>query len=162
MTIKYDGKFLQVNSVQYDGHEYEYVDRMAAAVVIAQPTEDTIVLVKQMRPAISEFVWELPAGKVDAGEAPDMTAVRELQEETGYIAVSCRSLFWCFMSPGYSTERMYFLLCECLPTPGPTKFDDGESIETKVVELEEALAMIDSGLITDAKSMLALNWLARQ
>jgi len=106
--LVWEGKFLQVYLV--DGH-YEVVKRPEAVGIIALDGKGNIALVKQYRPAIGTWTWEIPAGLIDDGETPIETAVRELKEETGYEHVPGSEEYLGYMYPtvGYADEILHFV-----------------------------------------------------
>ncbi len=107
-SLIWQGKFLQIYLV--DDH-YEVVKRPAAVGIIATDDEGNIVLVRQYRPAIGRWTWEIPAGLMDEGEDPIQTAVRELKEETGYMHVAGSEKYLGYMYPtvGYANEVLHFV-----------------------------------------------------
>jgi ADP-ribose pyrophosphatase len=111
--------------------------------------------VRNQRIAVGRTLLEVPAGTIDAGEAPDQTAERELAEETGFRAGRITPICDWYVSPGVFTERMFLYLCEDL-SPGPTEHQADERLEPEVVSWTDALAMVRDGRIQDAKSMLGL------
>ena len=124
-------------------------------VVILALTGDKILLVKQFRYPIKEIMFELPAGKLEAGEDPFEAAKRELEEETGYCADKWTDLGYVYTSPGYSDEKLYLYKAEnlqfthCHP-------DEGEIIQAFEYTYNDVLKMIDNGQINDAKTLCAL------
>lgn len=135
--------------------EREVVVHRGAVALLPMLADDRLCLVKNERYSVGGTLLEVPAGTMDAGEAPDVTAVRELREETGYIAGSIEKIGEWWVSPGVMTERMHLYLCRDL-TPGPTDLQPDEALESVVVSWEEAIAMVADGRIDDAKSMLAI------
>ena len=118
--------------------------------------KNKIVLIKQFRFPINKEIWEIPAGKLDRGEKPEIGAKRELREETGYEAKILKKIGEFYLSPGYSTEYMYLLVAKGLKK-GEQKLDIGEKIkEVKIFSKKEVLKMIKSRKIVDAKTILAL------
>jgi ADP-ribose pyrophosphatase len=118
--------------------------------------KDKIVLIKQFRFPINKEIWEIPAGKLDRGEKPEIGAKRELREETGYEAKILKQIGEFYLSPGYSTEYMYLFLAKGLKK-GEQELDIGEKIkEVKIFSKKEVLKMIKSRKIVDAKTILAL------
>ncbi len=123
-----------------------------------------IVMERQYRHAANQFLWELPAGKIDAGEEPLAGARRELAEETGYQAKKWRPLVEYFASPGFLGEAMKVFVAEGLEA-GDTHWDEDEEIEIRLVKLSDILKMIKKGAIHDGKtltSVLLYEWLRRQ
>ena len=124
-------------------------------VVILALTGDKILLVKQFRYPIKEIMFELPAGKLEAGEDQFEAAKRELEEETGYCADKWTDLGYVYTSPGYSNEKLYLYKAENL------KFthchpDEGEIIQAFEYTYNDVLKMINNGQINDAKTLCAL------
>ena len=139
------------------------VIRHSGSVVIAA-VEGTgksrrILLVKQYRYAADEYLWELPAGRIDRGEKLLPAAKRELLEETGIRAKKWKRLFQFFASPGFLDERMDVFLAEDLAC-GEAQPEEDEQIEAKFFSLSQAVKMVRSGTIHDAKTMTAVLWLA--
>ena len=122
-----------------------------------------IVMERQYRHAANQFLWELPAGKIDAGEEPLAGAKRELAEETGYRAKKWRPLVEYYASPGFLGEDMKVFLAEGLEA-GDAQPEEDEFIELRLVKLSEVLKMIEKGAIHDGKtltSILLYAWLKR-
>lgn len=158
----YEGRVLnlRVDDVQYDnGHRstIEVAEHRGGVAVIAQPAPHAIVLVHQFRPAIGRELWEVPAGKLEAGEEPLACATRELTEETGYRAQRLRKLWSFFTAPGFCTERLHLFVAEGL-TPGPQATEEDESIEVRTFDLDEAWRLVTADEIPDAKTQIALAW----
>src|SRR5207302_8271202 len=107
------------------------------------------------RLAVGETLWEIPAGTLEEGEAPETAAVRELREETGYQAAHWRKLAEFFPSPGVLSERMHLFLARDL-TPGPLRLQPDEELEPKIVAWSDALRWALDGTIRDAKTLVAL------
>jgi len=123
-----------------------------------------IVMERQYRHAANQFLWELPAGKIDAGEEPLAGAKRELAEETGYRAKKWRPLVEYYASPGFLGEAMKVFLAEGLQA-GDARPEEDEDIEMRLVKLSEVLKMIEKGAIQDGKtltSVLLYDWLKRK
>ncbi len=114
-----------------------------------------IVLERQYRHAANQFLWELPAGKLDPGEEPLAGAQRELAEETGYRAKKWRPLVEYYASPGFLGESMKVFLAEGLQ-PGETHLEEDEKIELRLVKLSEVLKMIEKGAILDGKTLTSV------
>jgi len=114
-----------------------------------------IVIERQYRHAANQFLWELPAGKIDEGEEPLAGAKRELAEETGYRAKKWRPLVEYFASPGFLGEAMKVFLAEGLQA-GEARPEEDEQIEFRLVKLSEVLKMIDKGAIRDGKTLTSV------
>ena len=119
-----------------------------------------VVLERQYRHAANQYLWELPAGKLDAGETPLAGAQRELAEETGYRAKKWRPLVEYYASPGFLGESMKVFLAEGLQ-PGETHLEEDEEIELRLVKLSELLKMIEKGAILDGKTLTSVLLYAR-
>jgi ADP-ribose pyrophosphatase len=135
--------------------EREVVEHRGAVALVPMVDPAHVCLVRNHRYAIGRTLLEVPAGTLDPGEEPAVTASRELAEETGYRAGRLTPLGSWWVSPGVFTERMHLFLCEDLE-PGPADHQPDERLEPVVVPWEDALEMVRDGRIDDAKSMLAL------
>jgi ADP-ribose pyrophosphatase len=113
-----------------------------------------ILLERQYRHAAGQYLYEIPAGKLDQGEEPLAGAKRELLEETGYQAKHWSKLVRFFASPGFLGEWMQVYLAEGL-TPGDAQPEDDEQIELFAVPLSELLRQIEAGRILDGKTIAA-------
>ena len=120
----------------------------------------TLLLIRQYRHAARAFLWELVAGRVDAGESPVQAAYRELVEETGYTARRLRKLLEIFPSPGFVSERMWIFSASGL-TRGAASPEDDERIIARRFSLAAAEQMIRRGTLRDAKSIAAILFYAR-
>ena len=118
-------------------------------------TAERVCLIRNQRLAVGKSLIELPAGTLEPDEPPEQTAIRELQEETGYVATRWRELPGFFMSPGILNERMHLFVAETL-TPGPAAREAGEEIENLVVPWNEAVSLAERGEIEDAKSLVGI------
>ena len=139
------------------GHECsrEIVVHPGAVCIVALPSPDQVILIRQYRHAAGRELVEIPAGTLHAGEDPRECAIRELEEEAGYRASSMveRARFW--TTPGFTTEIMYLYEATGL-TKTQINPDEDEVIEVDIVSCSKALQMIDDGQIQDAKSILGL------
>jgi ADP-ribose pyrophosphatase len=135
--------------------EREVVLHRGAVALLVLVDPDHLCLVRNGRYAVGKTLIEVPAGTLDPGESPDATAVRELREETGYIAGRVTRIAEWYVSPGVMSERMYLYLCSDL-RQGPTEHQADERLEPVIVPWSEAVAMVRDGRIEDAKTMLAI------
>jgi len=133
----------------------EVINHTGGVVIVAKKDDNTILLVKQFRYAINQVAMELPAGKLERGESPDLCARRELEEETGYVAKTWKSLGFIFTTPGFCDEKLYLYLATDL-TFTKQNPDEGEIIECFEYNLDEVFEMIKTGEISDAKTICAL------
>ncbi|HTV72400.1 MAG TPA: NUDIX hydrolase [Candidatus Acidoferrales bacterium] len=158
----YEGRVvnLRVDEIDAPGGRrrlIEVIEHNGGAVVIARPTPDEIIMVRQYRYPVQDALWELPAGMVDPGETPDTAAARELREETGYTARSLRYLWSSYATPGFCEERWSFYVAEGLQ-PGEQHLDDNEQIEVRTWRIEDAWRLIEADQLRDAKSQIGLAW----
>ncbi len=136
-------------------HSREIVQHPGAVVILPLLADGRVCLIRNYRMTVGETLLELPAGTLDAGEDPAETARRELVEETGYRAGRLEKLHEFYTSPGVMTERMHLFLATDL-TAGPAALEPEEEIQTQLVAWEEAMRLVDSRQVRDAKSLVAL------
>jgi ADP-ribose pyrophosphatase len=158
--IAYKGGHIQVREdrvIEPAGHEVsrEIVVHPGAVCIVARPTLDQVILIRQYRHAAGCELVEIPAGTLHAGEDPRDCAIRELEEEAGYLAANMVERARFFTTPGFTSEFMYLYEATGL-TKTQTNPDDDEVIEVDIVSSSKALQMIDDGQIQDAKSILGL------
>jgi ADP-ribose pyrophosphatase len=158
--IAYQGGHIQVREdrvIEPAGYEAlrEIVVHPGAVCIVARPSADKVILIRQYRHAAGQELLEIPAGTLHDGEDPLECAFRELEEETGYRAATMteRARFW--TTPGFTTEFMHLYEASDL-TRTQIHPDEDEVIEVEIVSRAEALQMIDNGRIQDAKSILGL------
>ena len=120
-----------------------------------------IVVERQYRHAATQYLWELPAGKLNEGEEPLDGAKRELEEETGYRAKKWKPLVEYYGSPGFLGESMKVFLADGL-VAGDAHPEDDEEIELRLVKLSEAVRMIEKGVIKDGKTLCSVLLYSRQ
>jgi ADP-ribose pyrophosphatase len=120
-----------------------------------------IVIERQYRHAANQYLWELPAGKLDPGEDALAGAKRELAEETGYAAKKWTPLVEYYASPGFLGESMKVFLAEGL-VAGDAHPEEDEQIEFRLVKLSEVLKMIEKGAILDGKTLTSVLLYARK
>jgi ADP-ribose pyrophosphatase len=158
--IAYKGGHIQVREdrlIEPAGYECsrEIVVHPGAVCIVARPTPEEVILVRQYRHATGRELLEIPAGTLHEGEDPRECAIRELEEEAGYRAAEMteRARFW--TTPGFTTEFMYLYEASGL-TKTQIHPDDDEAIEVDIVPNTEALRMVGDGTIRDAKTILGL------
>jgi 8-oxo-dGTP pyrophosphatase MutT (NUDIX family) len=156
----HDGRVIQVSTerLRYsNGREYDidYVRHPGAAAVVAIDGANRVCLVRQYRHGIQDFLWEIPAGKLDAGEAPQVCAVRELREETGVSAERWTSLGLYIPAPGIFTELIHLYLARDLNV-GAASPDADEELELTWQPLEQAIGHVLRGEWNDGKTAMAL------
>jgi ADP-ribose pyrophosphatase len=145
--------------------ERDVIRHSGSVVILAIDTSKSkkdpwIVIERQYRHAANQFLWELPAGKLDAGEDPLAGAQRELEEETGYRAKKWKPLVEYYASPGFLGESMRVFLAEGL-LAGDAHPEEDELIEFRLVKLSDVLKMIDKGAIKDGKTLTSVLLFAR-
>jgi ADP-ribose pyrophosphatase len=160
----FSGRLLKVHRDRVrlpDGSETlrEFIRHPGAVAIVAQFEDGRVLLERQFRyPHRRDFI-EIPAGKLDPGEAHLETAKRELREETGYVAAEWRRLGLIHNAIGYSDEGIELWLATGLER-GEQKLEPGEFLEVFSLPLAEAQAMVRDGRITDAKTVAGLLWMA--
>ena len=165
----YSGKIINVDldTVKFPNGstgELEMVRHPGAAAVVpflSDPSGDDpqILLIKQFRHAADDFIYEIPAGKLDGGEDPRVCADRELREETGCTAERIEHVYTFFTTPGFTDERIHAFMASGLKQ-GETAHEKDEFMSTETVTLSRALKLIQDGEIKDAKSALAILYVA--
>ena len=132
----------------------EVVRHPKSVVLIPVPSPGAVILVRQYRAAVNQWLWELPAGSVDEGEEPDQAAVRECHEEIGQVPATVVRLASLFPTPGFCDEEMVFYRLSGLSTPAEAaELDEDEDIEPKTFEVRDVREMIRRGEIIDMKTV---------
>ncbi len=147
-----------------NGHraDLEILHHPGGAAIVAIDDQDRVCLLHQFRHAAGGYVWELPAGKLEPDEPPELTAHRELIEEAGVAASSWCSLGISLSSPGVFTERIHLYLATNL-TPTPDAREAAEVFEVHWVDFKSAVERVLRGEIEDSKTGMGLlrAWHAR-
>jgi ADP-ribose pyrophosphatase len=164
-TRAFDGKLIRVQSDTVrlpDGKSSyrEYVLHPGAVIVAAFVDDETLIFEHQYRYPVRRHFIELPAGKIDEGEAHLVTAQRELLEETGYVAREWKHAATLHAGIGYSNETIQLYVARDLEYRGH-QLDEGEFLEVFRLKLGDAVEMVGTGEITDTKSAFSLLWLER-
>jgi ADP-ribose pyrophosphatase len=146
--------------------ERDIIRHHGSVVILAMDTTKSkrdpwIVMERQYRHAAGQFLWELPAGKLDPGEDAMAGAQRELAEETGYTAKKWKPFLVYYASPGFLGESMQVFTAEGLMA-GDAHPEDDEQIEFRLVKLSDAVKMIEKGAILDGKTLAAVLLYARK
>jgi ADP-ribose pyrophosphatase len=154
---------LDIDTVRFpDGSEgeLEMIRHPGASAVVPllddrSVADPRVVLIKQYRYAAHGFMYEIPAGRLDRGEAPERCAHRELEEEAGYRAENLEHLVTIFTTPGFTDERIHLFLAWSL-TRSQTRHERDEFLSVETMALSGALQMVAAGGISDAKTAIAL------
>lgn len=154
---------LDIDTVEFpNGNtgELEMLRHPGAAAVVpflddAATDDPRILLIRQFRHATDGWLWEIPAGRREAGEEPMVTAHRELSEETGYTAKRIEPITWIWTTPGFTDEVIHLFSAHDL-TPGTTSHEGDEVLELHALKLSEVRAMIRKREIVDAKTLVAI------
>ena len=158
-NLIYDGKIIKL----YNDDVICDEDKLATREYIVHPggacilplLEDKIIFIKQFRYAYHKDILELPAGKLEKGEEPIKAAIRELEEETGYISDNLISLGSVYPSVGYTDEVIHLFVAKDLKK-GKQHLDYDEKVDVTLLSLDEALKMIENDDIKDAKTVIAI------
>ena len=137
--------------------EMAFVRHPGSTAIVPLVDDDTVILERQYRHPVRDYLFEIPAGTMDPGETALACAQRELEEETGYVAREFVELGTVHILPAYSDEIIHVYLARGL-SPTRQNLDQDEIINVFEYPLDEALQMIQTGQITDAMTILALQW----
>ena len=132
----------------------EVVEHSGGSAVYCEK-DGKILLVKQFRYPYNEELYEIPAGKLNEGETPQQTAIRELEEEGGIIAKKVEKLFDVYPTPAYNNEIIRIFKAQDFVL-GKIKLDEDEFLSGEWIEKEEVLKMVNDGRIKDAKTIIAI------
>ena len=135
--------------------ELEIIRHPGAAAMVPLTDSADVLLVRQYRYATGSWLLEVPAGKLDQGEKPEVCAARELVEEVGMEPAELVPLGWIWTTPGFTDEKIWLYLCRGL-TPAQQDLQDDEVLTVESRSLEEAVEMVRQGEICDSKSVCAL------
>lgn len=136
-------------------YKREVVHHSGSAVIIPVHDDGTVVLVRQYRHPAVRYLLEAPAGTLADRERPEVGAARELEEELGLTAARLEKLSEFFVSPGFLEEKMWVFLATEL-SEGKQRLDEDEFLDIVRLPIAEALEMITSGEIQDAKTIIGL------
>ena len=138
----------------------DVVRHPAAVVILPVPEPGQIILIRQYRHAVRQWLWEVPAGSVDPGETAEAAAKRECHEEIGQVPETVVRLGALFPTPGYCDEEMIFFRVSGLAdATEAAAVDEDEDIEARTFTLREARDMVRRGEIIDMKTVVALSML---
>jgi ADP-ribose pyrophosphatase len=157
---KFDFERLTVTSPGGAVLHRESVRHPGAVIILPlleTPQGPFVLLIRNWRASVEEWLWELPAGTLESGEAPGACAARELEEESGYSAAVITPLLTFHTSPGLSNELMHAYLATGLTSVGQ-HLEPDERLTVHPTALPDVFAMLNRGDITDAKTLLTLLW----
>ena len=135
--------------------KFEIIQHPGGAAALPVREDGRVILIRQFRPAAEDFVWEIPAGRLEPGENGADCIERELVEEIGYRTASVESLGFIYSSIGFCNEKIHLYIASQLEKTS-TALEPDEFIEPQIMPLEQALQMIESGQIIDAKTQITL------
>lgn len=140
-----------------DGREarFEVVQHSGGAAALPILPDGRLILIRQFRPAIEDYILEIPAGRLETGETAEVCVTRELQEEIGYLPGRVEKLDEIFSSVGFCNELIHIYLAYDLH-PVERALEPDEFIELQIMSLDEALELIKNGQLRDAKTKIAL------
>ncbi len=155
----YNGKILNLRRddiILPDGKPAlrEVVEHSVGAAILAE-MDGKILMVKQFRYPYKEVIWEIPAGKLNKGEDPSHTAIRELEEEGGILADKVELMYVVYPTPGYTDEKIYIYKAVGLKKTA-AHLDEDEFVAAEWFEKPKLKQMITSGEIKDGKTLIAL------
>lgn len=159
-TIVHTGRKIKVaidEELREDGQTIrrDVVIHPGAVAILPLVDADHVCLLRNHRPAVGETLWEIPAGTLEPNEPIETAAMRELAEETGYVAGKWRKIHAFYPSPGCLDERTHLFVAQELQ-PGEMKLEIDEQIEPRTVAWAEALTWCLDGTIRDAKTLVAI------
>lgn len=142
-----NGKNTQIGFIHHPG----------SSAIVPIFEEESIVLIRQYRPPIEDFIWEIPSGTMLPGEDPLECAKRELREECGFRSNQLEKMGEILIAPWYSDERIYLFSATAL-IPCEKELDEDEMITTHLFSFDQTMAMIERGEIQDATTIVGLKW----
>jgi len=165
----YDGRVINVDidTVRFPNGsvgELEMVRHPGASAVVPFLTDPhgddpQILLIRQFRHAADGFIYEIPAGKIEGNEPPEACAKRELQEEAGCVAKTIEHVYTLYTTPGFTDEKIHVFMASGLSRVA-TEHEKDEFLTVETVTLSRALELVKTGDLTDAKTALALLFVA--
>ena len=160
----YEGRVLKlrVDRVRAPGGQtvnWDVIEHPGSVSIVPIDADDQVLLVRQYRPAVAETLLEIPAGTLEPGESPEMSAHRELREEIGMRAEWLRAIGSYYLVPGYSSELMHAYVATDL-SPAPLPQDEDEDIVVESIPFAELVVRVSRGELRDAKTVAAVLMLA--
>ena len=133
----------------------EVIRHPGSSAIVPLIEKESVILIREYRPAIRDFLWEIAAGTMLPGEEPLDCAERELREECGFVAKKFEKLGEILIAPGYSDERIHLFMAATLISCGQN-LDEDELLTTHVFPFDQAMGMIEKGEIQDATTIVGL------
>jgi ADP-ribose pyrophosphatase len=160
---RYSGRIfsLIVDEVEYSSGNHavrEVADHPGGAAVIPLLDNGSVILVHQYRYPVKKHLFEIPAGKLDAGEDPQVCAARELEEETGYTAGSIKKLTSIYTTPGFCNEQLHiYVATDLKKSPRGQRLEEGElDLTIRQLPFDQVVTMIEKGEIVDGKTICGI------
>lgn len=158
--VLYRGRILNLARETHrmpDGREanFEVVQHPGGAAALPILDDGRLILIRQFRPAIEDYLYEIPAGRLEPGEDASACVIRELQEEIGYRPGEVVKLGEIYSSVGFCNELIHLYLARQL-SPAEQTLEADEFIELRIMTLDEAIGLLHSGQLSDAKTRVAL------
>ena len=153
--VKFDIYRIAVDGSDGRAHARAMIVHPGAVVILPLLTPTSLVLIRNHRHAIEQPLWELPAGTLEAGEAPAAAAAREVREETGYRAGRLERMLDFYSAPGFCTERLWVYAAYDLDRDDQA-LEATERITVHERTLDESMRMVHTGEIRDAKTIAAI------
>ena len=135
--------------------EMECISHPGGAAVVPLLPDGSVVMIEQYRYLAGDFIWEIPAGRLEPGEDPRVCAARELEEEAGYRARSMEQLAAIYSAPAYSREIISIFLARGL-TPGTQRLEADEMIRVVTLPIADAIRKVRASKVADAKTLTGL------
>lgn len=163
---KYNGIIIDVtvDTVEIEGtntHAKREVAWHPGAVCVLFVQNERVLLVEQYRYPLGKSTWEIPAGKLDPGELPRDAAIRELAEETQFLANEIKLIYAFYSAPGFTNEKLYLYSAEDATRTDAYTLDEDEYVNVQWFDKETARQMLNDGVLDDAKTIIAIQyWLA--
>jgi ADP-ribose pyrophosphatase len=140
-------------------HEVAVVRHSPSVVIIPMRADGQVILIRQYRASVDRELWEVPAGRVDAGESPEEAVVRECEEEIGLVPCTLQRIRGLYPAPGFCDEELiFFRVSDLVPPPADStrRPDEDEDINAQPYSVAAAKAMVADGQIVDLKTAYAL------
>lgn len=156
--IVYSGKVVKLRVDYLKGGRRkirEVVEHPGAVAVLPIISRDRVLLVRQYRYPIDEWILEIPAGTLMDGESPEKCALRELEEETGYRAGILKKMLTIYPCPGYSTESIHVFVAYQLEK-ATQRLEEDEELTVVEMSIDEAIRELLNSVVADSKTLLAL------